>query len=170
MALGWTPLSWASTVLNASAARANASRGCAQISNRLEVTPPAANSPAITADAFDSSAKAKFFSSSTKTRSPGNSADVRRAVSNNTGANQFGEFRHRTFHGTFLYVCFRKGKGSADLPRVMSQATHRRSYHIGFAKRKSAQTRMSSWSARSSGSSLSCWACWQMSCCPSGGP
>ena len=79
MALGWTPLSWASTVLNASAARANASRGCAQISNRLEVTPPAANSPAITADAFDSSAKAKFFSSSTKTRSPG-TADCKLAT------------------------------------------------------------------------------------------
>src|ERR1017187_6064153 len=53
------------------AARAKAKRGWLDRIRGLEAVFPAANAPAITAAAGDCNARRRFFSSSTKTKSPG---------------------------------------------------------------------------------------------------
>src|SRR5579883_2101178 len=79
MALGWIAAACAWRPCSQVPTRAKASRGWGVMSSGLAWRPLAANSPAITAVAFEERAWARFFLSSTKTRSPG-AADCRLAT------------------------------------------------------------------------------------------
>ena len=102
-------------------ARAKVRRGCFVIRKGFEYDLLRAKLPAIIAEARDSRARRRFFSSSTKTKSPADANGysqyfhLNRPVSDDLSSDRIGDRAY--LHCTFLYVCAGKEKqGTRMLP------------------------------------------------------